>query len=93
MLFLYTTLLILFPLFNAQILFQERVDDQVPIDIFNDDISAWQGHKVCVDCQDQAKAKDNNNKRDVCLLCNISELTKPTVLEKVMGHGAAIFNF
>ena len=37
MLFLYTTLLILFPLFNAQILFQERVDDQVPIDIFNED--------------------------------------------------------
>ena len=52
-----------------------------------------QGHKVCEDCLEHARARDNNNKRDICLLCNISELTKPTVLEKVMGHGAAIFNF
>ena len=55
-------------------------------------ISSLQGHKLCEDCQDQVKARENNNKRDVCLLCNISELTKPTVLEKVLGHGAAIFH-
>ena len=58
-----------------------------------DGISSLQGHKVCEDCLEQANAKDNNNKRAVCLLCNISELTKPTVLEKVMGHGASIFHF
>ena len=58
-----------------------------------DGISSLQGHKVCEECLEQARAKDNNNKRNICLLCNIAELTKPTVLEKVMGHGAAIFNF
>ena len=52
-----------------------------------------QGHKLCAECQDQVGARDNNNKRDVCILCNISDFTKPTVLEKVMGTGAAIFNF
>ena len=56
-------------------------------------MSPVQGHKVCEDCLEAANAKDNNNKRAGCLLCNISELSKPTVLEKVMGHGAAIFHF
>jgi len=52
-----------------------------------------QGHKLCGECHDQVRGRDNNNKRDVCILCNISDFTKPSVLEKVMGTGAAIFNF
>ena len=51
-----------------------------------------QGHKLCDDCQEQVRGRDNNNKRD-CILCNVADFSKPTVLKKVMDTGAAIFNF
>lgn len=51
------------------------------------------GHKLCGDCEEQVRARDNNNRRDQCVLCNISDLTKPSVLDKVIGTGAAIFHF
>ena len=39
------------------------------------------------------RGRDNNNRREQCVLCNVSDLSKPSVLEKVMGTGAAIFHF
>ena len=51
------------------------------------------GHKLCANCEEQVRAKDNNNRREQCVLCNVFDLAKPTVLDKVIGTGAAIFHF